>query len=184
MFVLTHRQWYAIQTRSQSERCLTRDLDAKNIENYCPVFREVRQWSDRKKEIDRPVFPGYVFARFEDSGSTRLKILQSSGAVRILGSAEMPEAIPEYEIEAIRRLIESSLSCYAHPLLKEGCRVVVKCGPLKGVEGQLVRVKGQTRLVLSVKLLGKAISTEVGVRDVELVTGSIAGKEGDVRYAS
>jgi transcription antitermination factor NusG len=162
-------QWYVVQTRSQFEKSLKRELDGKYIENYCPVIREVRQWSDRVKTIDRPVFPGYVFARFRDSGPARLQILQSNGAVRILGTNN-PEPVPEQEIEAIRRVVDSSLSCYAHPLLREGSRVRVKRGVLKGIEGQLVRMKGQTRLVIAIELLGNGISTEVDIGDVEAIT--------------
>lgn len=167
-------RWYVVQTRSQCENRLIRDLDGKYIENYCPVFQEIRHWSDRLKTIERPLFPGYVFAKFEDSGHARVQILQSQGAVRILGMADRPEPVPEHEIEGIRRVVGCALSCYAHPLLHEGSRVRVKRGVLKGIEGRLVRIKGQTRLVLSVELLGKAISTEVDIGDVELLFGQLA----------
>jgi transcriptional antiterminator NusG len=166
-----NEQWYVVHTKSQSERYVTRDLTERAIENYCPVFREVRQWSDRVKTIDRPVFPGYIFARFQDCGRNRLQILKSHGAVRILGMQDKPEPVPDREIEAIRRVVDSALSCYAHPLLREGSKVRVKRGILKGVEGRLARIKGQTRLVLAVELLGRGISTEVDICDVEILSG-------------
>ena len=95
-------RWYAVQTRSRFEKRVTTDLSSKGVESYCPAIAEVHQWADRKKIVDQPVFPGYVFAKFQDSGPLRLSVLQTPGAVRILGDARTIEPIPDEEIELIR----------------------------------------------------------------------------------
>jgi transcription antitermination factor NusG len=144
-------------------------LDAKGIECYCPALEELRQWADRRKLIQRPVFPGYVFARFSDTPATRLAVRMSNGTVRILGSANTIEPVPDREIESIRLLLRVGRRCFPHRFLPEGAWVRVIRGPLRGVEGRLVRAKNQNRLVLSVNLLAQSVATEVGLSDVELV---------------
>ncbi len=162
-------QWYAVQTRSNFEKLVTKELSAKGIENYCPILEELHQWADRKKIVQRPVFPGYVFARFVDMGATRQIVRQTNGAVRILGGPEKPEAVPDSEIDSIQRLLKSGHSCFPHPFLQEGEMVRVKRGALKNVEGKMVRMKNRTRLVLSVNLLCNSIAVEVDALDVEAV---------------
>ena len=168
----TSTQWYAVQTRSNFETIVTRELSTKGIENYCPAVEELHRWADRKKLVHRPVFPGYVFARFADVGSTRQMVRQTNGAVRILGTCEKIEPVPDSEINSIRRLLKSGHSCYSHPFFQDGEMVRVKRGVLKDVEGKLVRVKNRTRLVLSVNLLCNSIAVEVDASDVEVVRRS------------
>src|SRR4051794_3136598 len=127
--------WYAIWTRSHFEPTVAADLAAKGIECYLPAVREVHQWKDRKKAVDVPLFPGYVFVRFLDTDQARLQVLRSRGAVRILGHDNAVEPIPNEQIDAVRLLLESQRPFSVHPLLREGAIVRVKAGPLKGVEG-------------------------------------------------
>jgi transcription antitermination factor NusG len=161
--------WYAVYTRSNFEKRLVSDLTALHVENYLPVVEQVHQWKDRKKLIEAPVFPGYVFARFADSPHNRIKVLRATGTVRILGQGDRIEPVPDFEIESIRRLLKANVPCFAHPFLKEGAWVRVRRGPLKEVEGLLVRVKSKTRLVLSVALLSQSVATEIDISDVEVL---------------
>jgi transcription antitermination factor NusG len=161
--------WYAVYTRSNFEKRVAAELSAKRLEHYLPTFQELHQWKDRKKLVDVPVFPGYVFARFPDSTEHRLQVLQTSGAVRILGHGDGIEPVPEMEIESIRRLLQADVPCFAHPFLHEGAWVRVKRGALKDIEGLLVRVKSKTRLILSVALLSQSVATEIDVSDVEVI---------------
>jgi transcription antitermination factor NusG len=167
--------WYAVRTRSNFERRAADEVSAKGIETYLPAFREVSRWTDRKKVIERPLFAGYLFARFVDSGPARLSVLKTPGVVRILGTGGSIEAVPQGEIEAIRKMLSANISCFAHPFLREGNRVRIRNGALKGVEGLLVRFKNQHRLVLSVELLCQSVAMEVDIRDVEPV--SVRGGE-------
>jgi transcription antitermination factor NusG len=160
-------QWYAIQTRSRFEKSVATLLGAKEVEHYLPAFGEMHQWKDRKKLVERPAFPGYVFVRFKDGGAARLDILKIPGAVRILGKGDMIEPVPEHEIQSVRILLQSSGKCLSHPFVREGTRVRVRRGPLKDVEGILVRIKNYNRLVVSIELLSQAVATEVDASDVE-----------------
>jgi transcription antitermination factor NusG len=166
---LSEINWYAIHTRSNCEKRISSALTETGIESYLPSFQETRQWKDRKKVLDVPIFPGYVFARFADSSASRIAVSRTDGVVRILGAGDRIEAVPEEEIEGLRLVLNNSDRCMAHPLLREGSWVRVRRGVLKNLEGLLVRVKNQTRLVLSVTLLSRSVSTEVDARDVEYI---------------
>ena len=159
--------WYAIQTRSRFEKAVRTELTSRGIENYLAEFTEVHQWKDRKKEVAMPLFPGYVFAYFPESGKARLEVLRTNGVVRILGVSSAIEPIPDGEIESIRQLLLSGKECYPYPFAQEGAWIRVRRGPLTGVEGRLVQIKSQTRLVLSINLLSRSVATEVDARDVE-----------------
>jgi transcription antitermination factor NusG len=110
------------------------------------------------------LFPGYCFARFD--ARNRLPVLTCDGVVQIVGIDGVPSAIPAYEVEGIRQLVESELSYDPCPLVKEGEMVKVVSGPLKGVVGRLMRKGAHARLVLSVDLIGQAVSVEVDAADV------------------
>jgi transcriptional antiterminator NusG len=167
--VMTEAQWYAIQARSNFENRMCKDLEVRGVESYCPAIREVHQWADRKKIVDRPVFPGYVLARFPDLAEFRLRVLQSAGAVRILGKSGKIEPIPEVEIDSIRKTLDSGRPCALHPFLKEGAQVRVRRGALRNAEGILVRTKNDARLVVSISLFSRSIATEVDLRDIEVL---------------
>ena len=167
-------KWYAVRTRSNYEKRVSASLAEKRVEHYLPSFPEVHQWKDRKKLVEQPLFPGYVFTRLVDSRESRLCVLCINGVVSILGQGDRIEAVPDREIDAVRRLLESSAHCQAHPLLQEGAWVRVKRGPLTNLEGLLVRLKNQTRLVISIALLSQSVSTEVDVSDVQVLRSATA----------
>ena len=162
-------RWYAVYTRSNFEKRVAKELGLKLIESYLPVVEQLHQWKDRKKMVEVPVFPGYVFARFRDSNRTRLDVLRTPGTVRILGQGDHIEPVPEVEIESIQRLLKADVCCFTHPFLRQGAWVRVKRGALKDVEGLLVRVKSKTRLVLSISLLSQSVATEIDISDVEVI---------------
>jgi transcription antitermination factor NusG len=139
-------------------------LERKAIEVFLPTIARWSRWKDRKKKIDWPLFPGYCFARFV--ASERLPVLKCDGVVSIVGTEGVPSPIPDIEVESIRQLVESELSYDPCPLVKEGEMVKVVSGPLKGVAGRLTRKGAHARLVLSVDLIGQAVSVEVDAADV------------------
>jgi transcriptional antiterminator NusG len=158
-------EWYAIWTRSRHEKHVRDQLAQKHVDVFLPTIAKWSRWKDRKKKIEWPLFPGYVFARFD--AANRLPILKCDGVVSIIGTDGHPSVIPELEIEGIRTLVDSELSYDPCPLIKEGMMVQVKSGPLKGVVGRLVRKGAHARLVLSVDLIGQAVSVEVDAADVK-----------------
>ena len=158
-------EWYALWTRSRHEKLVRDQLQQKNIEVFLPTINKWSRWKDRKKQIEWPLFPGYCFARFDPAD--RLPILKVDGVVTIVSNEGLPSPIPPVEIDSIRQLIESELAFDPCPLIKEGMMVEVKAGPLKGVVGRLVRKGAHARLVLSVDLIGQAVSVEVDAADVK-----------------
>jgi transcription antitermination factor NusG len=166
---LPSSHWYALHTKSNFEGRVATHLEAKGIPSFLPAREELHQWKDRKRKIAIPLFPGYLFVRLAEH-SSRLPILQTPGVARIVGQGPTPEPIPESEIEAVRLVLASRERCLAHPFLKEGSWVQVTRGPLKGVEGFLVRMKKLARVVISVNALSQAVAIEVADRDVETVT--------------
>jgi transcription antitermination factor NusG len=157
--------WFAIWTRSRHEQIVREQLARKKIEVFLPTIGRWSRWKDRKKKIDWPLFPGYCFARF-DPGDT-LPILKCSGVVNIVSFEGRPAPIPQLEIDSIRLLVGSELQYDPCPLVHEGMMVEVVHGPLAGVVGRLLRKDpGRARLVLSVDLIGQAVSVDVDAADV------------------
>jgi transcription antitermination factor NusG len=158
-------RWYALWTRSRHEQVVRDQLQQKRIEAFLPTVTRWSRWKDRKKQIDWPLFPGYCFARFDPA--ERLLVLKCVGVVSIVGfEGGEPAPIPEHEIHGIRRLIESRLAYDPCPFIREGAMVDVIHGPLKGVTGRLVRKSEKARLILSVDLIGQAVSVDVEAADV------------------
>ena len=157
--------WYAIWTRSRHEKVVQDQLSRKDIEVFLPTILKWSRWKDRKKQVEWPLFPGYCFARFDPDDT--LPILKCNGVVSVISFDDKPAPIPEWEIDAIRTLIESELQYDPCPLIKEGMMVEVVHGPLRGVVGRLVRKGSHARLVLSVDLIGQAVSVTVDAADVK-----------------
>ncbi len=169
-------EWYAVHTRSNFERRVSLELASKGIEVYLPTIAEDHQWKDRNKRVEVPIFSGYVFTRFADSAMTRLNVLQTVGVVRILGWDGAIVAIPDSEISSVRRLVASDRVLIRQPFLREGARVRVRRGPLRGVEGLLVRVKNQDRLVVSIELFSQSVATEIDVVDLDMIRPATISK--------
>lgn len=171
-------RWYAVQTRANFEKTVREQLTTKGLENYLPVVKEVHHWKDRKRVVEMPLFRGYVFVNMEDSGASRLAVLHTPGAVRILGCTGAIEPVPSAEIDAVRLLLRAEVRVLGHPFLREGDWVRVKRGVLKGLEGILIRIKHQLRLVVSVNLLSQSVAMEIEADEVESVPKRRDGGDG------
>lgn len=170
---LTHR-WFAIRVRSNCERLTAIHLRERGYEEFAPSYQTERRWSDRKKRLDQFLFPGYVFCRFDVEH--RLPVLTAPGVVALVGFGKIPSPIPDHEIQHIRSIVRAGLLVTPWPFLQLGQRVVIERGPLEGVEGILQQVKGRFRLVVSISLLQRSISTEVDrewVRPIRELTSKI-----------
>jgi transcription antitermination factor NusG len=164
--ITTRPQWFAIQTRYRYEQRVANDLAVKGLENYLPVLREVHEWKDRRKSVEAPAFGGYLFARFEATQRNRVRVLGTTGVVRLLGHQGELEAVPDGEIESLRRSLKSGAPCVRHPYLANGTLLRIERGPLSGLEGRLVRTANALRLVVCVASVGQAIAVEVAREDV------------------
>jgi transcriptional antiterminator NusG len=153
------QHWFAVRVRSNQERTAIAHLHERGYEQFAPSYKSERRWSDRKKEIEQYLFPGYIFCRF-DPGD-RLSVLTAPGVVDLVGFGRIPEPIPDQEIERVRRMVESGLLVTPYPFLNVGQAVLIERGPLTGLEGILVEMKGRLRLVVSINLLQRSVSAEV-----------------------
>ena len=151
--------WFAIRVRSNRERVVATHLRERGFEQYCPSYAVEHQWSDRKKTMERFLFPGYVFCRLNPQD--RLPVLSVPGVVNLVGFGKTPTSIPEYEISRVRALAQSGLLVSPWPFLQIGDTVLVERGPLAGLEGILLRVKGKFRIVVSINLLQRSVSAEI-----------------------
>lgn len=151
--------WFALQTKARHESTVSRLLQGKGYDPFLPVYKSRRRWSDRIKEIELPLFPGYLFCRL--NRLNRLPILVTPGVVQIVGFGKNPVPIEEAEIAAIQTAVQSGLPRQAWPYQQVGQRVIVEYGPLRGLSGILVSIKGNHRLILSVTLLQRSVAVEV-----------------------
>jgi transcription antitermination factor NusG len=160
--------WSAVYTRHQHERTVAEMLTAKGFEVFLPLYESVRRWKQRRKLLQMPLFPCYVFVR--GAFAKRLPVLTTPGVHMVLCKGDQEATIPEEEIQDIRRAVNGEFRVEPHPFLKCGEQVRVKRGALRGVEGILVRKKNLFRLVLSVSMLHQSVAVEVNVEDVEPVS--------------
>lgn len=151
--------WYAVRVRSNRESVVSLHLRERGFEEFTPSHQVERQWSDRIKVIERPLFPGYVFCRL--NMNDRLPVLTVPGVVGLVGIGKQPVSIPDQEVERIRTLVRSGLMVTPWPFLREGDQVLIERGPLAGMEGVLQKLKGKLRIVVSISLLQRAVSAEI-----------------------
>jgi transcription antitermination factor NusG len=151
--------WYALQVRARYERVASSSLTGMGFETFLPLSKSTREWSDRKKTVDSPLFPGYIFCRFDIQD--RLPILKTPGMIQIVGYSRIPIPVDENEINAIQSAIASGLPNQPFPFLETGDKVIVRAGPLAGLEGILVESRGKNRFILSINLLQRSIAVEI-----------------------
>jgi transcription antitermination factor NusG len=156
--------------KPQHEKAVDEQLQAKVLESYLPLYRARRRWSDRIKTIDLPLFSRYIFCRF-DFGD-RLKVLQISSVISIVGFGGKPCPIPDHEIKIIQAAVGSGLPVSPRPFLRIGQRVRVCAGALEGLEGILAREKSGYRVIVNVELLNRAVAVEIEQDLVRAVAGA------------
>jgi len=157
--------WYAAHVRSRHEKQVARQLEERRVSCFLPVYRSVRRWKDRRKELDLVLFPGYVFVHLDLKD--RLRVLQVPSVVRFVSFNGYPAPLPDAEIEALSNGLAKGVRAEPHPYLKVGHRVRVKYGPLAGAQGILVRRKDKFRVVLSIDMIMRSVAVEVDEADVE-----------------
>ena len=151
--------WYALQVRSRKENYVASQISGQGYQCLLPTYRSMRKWSDRVKESEQPLFPGYLFCRFDIRD--RRPLVTTPGVLQIVGSGRTPVPVSDEEIHALQLVVSSGVSKEPWPYLEVGQRVRVDYGTLTGLEGILVTLKGNHRVVLSVTLLQRSVAMEV-----------------------
>lgn len=161
--------WFALHVRSNFERTASTILCNKGYQEFLPTYRSRRRWSDRVKEEDVPLFPGYLFCRLDQND--RLPVLSTRGVVGIVGTGKSPVPVEGAELQAIWRVTHSDLAVNPWPHLNVGETVVIESGPLSGLEGVLLECKNQRRLVVSVTLLQRSVAVNIDGEHVRPLGG-------------
>ncbi len=161
MRIRNHQQWpwFAIMARTGREKSSTLLLENAGYECLLPVSKYTRHWSDRKKEVEVPLFPGYLFCRMDPCN--RLPVLMTPGVIQIVGAGKTLIPVEEEEIVAIQRVVRNGLVTMPWPYLQVGQVARIEEGPLRGMTGIIVRIKSGMKLVLSVSLLQRSVAVEI-----------------------
>ena len=153
------QQWFALRVRSNCERIVESGLEGRGYPGFLPVYRRRSLGRRPAKNIELPLFPGYVFSSFDINN--RLPILTVPGVVHIVGMGRLPEAIDREELLAIERFVNSGMAVEPWPYLQTGEFVLVERGPLSGLDGILLQIKKTQRLVISLTILKRSVAVEI-----------------------
>jgi transcriptional antiterminator NusG len=156
--------WFAVLTRSRHERKVRDQLLQAGLEVFLPTTHRWSRWRDRRKRIEWPLFPGYCFVRLAPK---EILPALSVGGSRVITIGGQPAPIPDCEIDAIRRLVATTLPYETWPFMNEGMPVEIIRGPLAGARGRFVRKGSDFRVLLAIELLGRMLSVQIDAADVE-----------------
>jgi len=166
--------WYAAYTSANHEKRVAEQLAARALEHFLPLYETVRHRKDRKVRLQLPLFPGYLFVRIPLRN--RLRVQQVPGVARLVGFDGTPVALPDGEVESLRRSLANGMIVTPHSFLKVGSRVRFRRGPLEGISGILLRRKGKFRVVISIDLIQRSVAVDADAADVEPVAGLVTSK--------
>jgi len=151
--------WFALSTKRNREKSVAEILRGKGYQDFLPTYVSRRKWSDRYKDLEFPLFPGYVFCRFDPRW--RLPILTTPGVVMVVGNGRVPVPVEDSEIDALRAVVASRLRVEPWPYLSAGQRIRIEAGALTGLEGIFLEMRKSCRVVVSVELLQRSVAVEV-----------------------
>lgn len=159
MLELPSKRWFAVCVEVQREKAAAGALHNLGFEEYLPQYSIRRRWSDRVKSVQAPLFPGYLFCRF--ALEERTKALNAPWVRAIVKFGPLPTPVPDEQVESIRCMLSSGLPVQPWPYLEAGQTVRIEQGPLRGLEGALLEIRGGWRVVVSVALLQRSVAVEV-----------------------
>jgi transcription antitermination factor NusG len=161
--------WYASYVKSRHEFVVCSELQRKGIEAFLPSVKRLQQWKDRKKLIEFPLFPGYIFVHISHESGAFLNVLKTNGVVTFVSSTPgNPSTVPDEEIYTLKLLLASGEELDVYPSLKIGERIRVRRGPLKGAEGILARKDDQYQFLVNVHLLGRSVGVKIYADELEV----------------
>lgn len=157
--------WYVLYTCPRHEKQVATQIERRNFSCFLPLYRSVRRWKDRRKELSLALFPGYVFVRMPLE--RKLQVLELPGVVRLVSFNGQPASLSASEIETLQSRLSGALKVEPHPYLRRGRRVRVRSGAMQGLEGIIVRRKDRCRVVFSIDLIQRSVAVEVDEADLE-----------------
>lgn len=151
--------WYALYTKPRHEKKVYQQLTEKDIVAFLPMTKSLRQWKDRRKWVEMPLFTSYVF--IDILLKNKLVALETHGVVKMVGFGGVPASIPDWQIEQLKKVISQPETLRLEKYLKEGDTVEVIAGPLKGVKGYLREIRGETRVAILLDGIYQSASFEM-----------------------
>jgi len=164
-----HR-WYALQVRTRWESSTSLLLAGKGYQTLLPTYGAKKSWSGRVRDVNAPLFPGYVFCQFD--AHDRLPVLVTPGVISVVGRGKVPVPVEDVEITAIQAIAASGFHAEPWPYLEIGQKVRIESDSLRGLEGILINFKGNDRIVLSVSLLRRSVALEIDRSAVSPIGGT------------
>ena len=159
--------WYAAYTTARHEKVVAQQLAERRVETFLPLYRSLNRWKDRRKLVELPLFPCYVFVRI--GPQDKLRVLQASGVVHLVSFNGQLAELPETEINALRNGLDHDVYAEPYPYLRVGRRVRVVRGAMTGTEGILVRKKDKYRVVISIDVLMRSVAVEIDGGDLQAI---------------
>jgi transcription antitermination factor NusG len=151
--------WYAVQCKRNHERVVQTHLEHRGYETFLPLYKSRRRWSDRVKELEMPLFSGYLFC--ELNPQNRLKVVTAPGVIRIVGVGKTPVPVDDHEMASLRTIVDSQLETEPHDYMHIGDTVTIEQGPLRGLSGILMEIRDRHQLVVGVSLLRRSVAVTI-----------------------
>jgi len=166
-----NKHWYAVYTHSRAEKKVLTEIEFQGIEAYLPLQRKLRQWSDRKKWVEMPLIPGYLFVLIDRKEYDN--VLKTPGVVAYVRFEGKAAIIPDNQIELIQRMLsETSLQVeVSHEVFEKGDPIMVASGPLIGIKGTLISFKGKKKVAVQLDQLNLSLVVEIQLSEIEKITG-------------
>ncbi len=159
--------WFAVQTRPRHEKKVSAELQEKGVSAFLPLVSSTRQWSDRSRVVEVPLFPQYVFVRIAQTLQTRVSVLRTNGVTNFVGTRGIGVPIPDEQIERVQTVVARGIPATPHSFLNVGKRIRIRGGALDGLQGILTAVNGNQTLVVSVELIQRSIAIRIAGFSVE-----------------
>lgn len=161
------RCWYALYTRPRFEKKVDKELQDLSIESFLPLKKVVKFWSDRKKMIDEPLFPSYVFVHADSK--ERHRAFQPQGVVRMVSFNGQPARIPEEQINAVRRILEAGYLPIVDNNLSKGDKVEIIAGPLTGLQGHVSENRGNNHFIIFIDGICQTVAVKIEASYLKLI---------------
>ena len=169
--LLSKRQWYAVQVRSNQEVQVAEFLKNRLVEHFLPTYSEASKRQDRKVILSKPLFKGYLFAHVDYRKAERVEVLKAPGTVKIVTFSDSPVPVPDEVIESIQILVgakDGATTVKPHPLVQAGRKVKVVEGAFRGAVGRLHETEDRhPKLVVEIEFLGRAVSVPIAMEQVQ-----------------
>ncbi len=167
--MMNRKKWYALLTRSRFENIVHDSVTKKSIEAFLPKIKTISRRKDRRVIIDVPLFPGYLFVKTSSDPAHQLRILKTTGAVRLLGCNNGPVPVPDDSIESLKIITGSGMDIIKGSIseMSQGTPVMIISGPMAGVKGEFVKYKNKSRVIIRIETMGQFAGVETDENNLE-----------------